>query len=246
MPKYVRPQSVNLRLNLHNPGHIQRRGFGTAKGVQPELWEGARPHEAVQKHHRFVTFMDNPAGIRAIAYLLTKYYDSKLAADGSPIDTIWEMLAVYAPSNENDVDAYARSVCQRVPGVGPHDKVNVRDPDIMFALLKAIIYHENGEHCCSDDEIREGMRRLGIVTAPKPLARSKTMNAQGAQVVVAGTGGAVAAITAAAPAVPVLREVADFARSYPTELAIGAALAVVTFALVTVFAYIKDRRAGLR
>lgn len=225
--------SVNLTHGLCNPGHIERRRDG-----KPELWEGA---SKVQKHPRFLTFDSNVMGIRAIVNTLITYYDKRVARDGSKIDTIREVVERWAPSSENNTAAYAAHL-GKLLDMDPDQPVNIKQPEIMFGLVKGIIRHENGKDCCTDDEIREGMRRMGIVMPPPPLAKPAAVSTA---TVTAGAGGAVATVTAAAPAVPVLRDVADLVREYPVEIAVLAGVIVIGCALATVFMLARDRKKGL-
>jgi hypothetical protein len=228
--------SSNLSHRLNNPGHIERRRDG-----KPEVWQGVAKF---QPHGRFLAFESNVMGVRAIVVTLITYYDKRVARDGSRIDTLREVVARWAPATENNVGAYATHLGHLLD-MDPDQPVNIKHPEIMFGLVKGIIRHENGRDCCSDDEIREGMRRAGIVAPPPPLTKSGAVQSQAVTTATVSAGGAVAAITAAAPAVPVLRDIADFAREYPVELAVVGGLVVLGCAIATLVSLLRARRRGL-
>ena len=80
----------------------------------------------------------------------------------------------------------------------------------------------------------------------KPLAKSRTVKT--AQV--AGAGGVVTTVTGitatVAPAVPFMREVADFIREYPTELMVLVGVILLGTAGYVAWARLSDRARGLR
>lgn len=128
----MRPQSPRGIRN-HNPGNIRH-----AKATR---WQGMATH---QTDPQFVQYSDPRWGIRAIARVLITYQDKRQAADGSPIDTVRDIIQRWAPSNENNTDAYTNSVA-RALGLNPDTAaIDVYDLDIMRALITVIIRHENG------------------------------------------------------------------------------------------------------
>ena len=56
-----------------------------------------------------------------------------------------EIISRWAPSSENDTISYASDVA-RLMGMQRDGKVDLTNPDTMLAMVKAIIYHENGPH----------------------------------------------------------------------------------------------------
>jgi len=132
-------KDLPLGIRLNNPGNLE---WGSP-------WEGLVPRHlsrynssSINQQRRFCEFKDAAFGIRAIARTLITYADKRLADDGSAIDTIREVVARWAPSFENNVDAYAKHVA-KIVGVGPDDQVNIKDYDVMRKLVKGIIAHEN-------------------------------------------------------------------------------------------------------
>lgn len=216
-------------IRSNNPGNIERR-----KGV---IWEG----QSATQGGRFVRFDSAVYGLRAIARVLITYADKRKAGDGSAIDTVWEYIARWAPQSENDTDAYARHVAARL-GVGPHDILNIKRPDIMRGMIEAIVLHENGQQPYTHAQITKAMVLAGIEADFKPMNQSRTLN--GGRV--AGAAGAVTTVTGiatqVAPALPVLDWVQDN---------LGFALVLVGVATLAgvgymIWARCDDRRQGLR
>lgn len=155
----------------NNPGNIE---WGSP-------WQGLVPADR-RTDSRFCQFTDAAFGIRALATTLITYQDKRRAADGSPIDTVYEAISRWAPPNENDTTAYAKAVAAAISrstgrNVGIHDIVDFHDHDVMFGLVSGIIKHENGNgpkatlNTWYDDAvINEGLRRAGIVMKKKTVA----------------------------------------------------------------------------
>lgn len=108
----------------NNPGNIRHSS---------SKWQGMA---AEQTDANFVQFIAPEYGIRALAKLLTNY----ATRDG--LNTVRQIISKYAPSTENDTDAYARSV-SRALGVTPDTVIGV--PQHLTALVEAIVQHENGQ-----------------------------------------------------------------------------------------------------
>lgn len=171
----------------NNPGNIE---WGSP-------WQGLVPADQ-RTDSRFCQFTDAAFGVRALATTLITYQDKRRAADGSPIDTVYEAIERWAPPIENNTKAYADAVAEDVTKaaclakaetaaasisdsvcrkVGPHDIVDFHDHDVMFGLVSGIIKHENGKgpkatlNTWYDDAvINEGLRRAGIVMKKKTVA----------------------------------------------------------------------------
>lgn len=108
----------------NNPGNIEARA-GTR-------WQGQTGSDG-----RFATFATPEQGLRALAVDI----GSKNARG---LNTVNEILHVYAPSGENDTRAYVQAVSRQM-GVQPHQELNLNDPAVRAALMGAIIQHENGQ-----------------------------------------------------------------------------------------------------
>jgi len=93
-------------------------------------------------------------GIRVIVYLLLKYQSNY------GLDTLYEIISRYAPSVENDTNAYADYVSQKA-GVDPHANIDISVPETLRAVVMAIIKHENGSNPYTyeiDDGIALGLK----------------------------------------------------------------------------------------
>lgn len=122
----------------NNPGNIERTGIN---------WLGMSPE---QPDERFLSFVEPKYGIRALAKLLINYA-------GKGVDTVSEIISRYAPGSENDTASYIAAVSRSI-GVDPNVRLDFRaNPELLFALVKAIIKHENGRVIYSDEKIREGI-----------------------------------------------------------------------------------------
>lgn len=152
----MRPEQPRGIRNF-NPGNIRH-----AQGVR---WQGMA---ATQQDNQFVQYLNPRWGIRAMARVLITYQDKRLAANGSRIDTVREIVERWAPPTENNTDAYVISVA-RALGLDPDvESVDVYDFNIMRALVTVIIRHENGAgplpggRWYGDTVIAEGLSLAGI------------------------------------------------------------------------------------
>mgnify|MGYP006150708539 CR=1 FL=1 len=64
----------------------------------------------------------------------------------------------WAPSNENDTQAYAAAVAKRL-GVRATDPIDIKDPATLRGMVLGIIIHENGGNPYKAEVIDEGIRR---------------------------------------------------------------------------------------
>lgn len=152
----MRPQHPRGIRN-YNPGNIRH--------TQNIRWQGSAPN---QTDSQYVQFINPRWGIRAIARVLITYQDKRRAVDGSPIDTVREIIERWAPPSENNTDAYVISVA-RALGLDPDvASVDVYDFEIMRALVTVIIRHENGAgplpggRWYGDTIIADGLALAGI------------------------------------------------------------------------------------
>lgn len=100
-------------------------------------WQGMRSQ---QQDAAFVQFEAMEWGWRAAFRLLTRtYYQSYR------LDTIRTIVARWAPSNENNTQAYINRVAQ-LTGFGPDESIGspARQPARWMALATAMAIHENG------------------------------------------------------------------------------------------------------
>lgn len=124
-----------------NPGNI-RHG---------SKWRGLAE---VQNDPDFCVFDCPTYGIRALCRILLVYQWTYR------LKTIKAIISRYAPTIENNTNAYAEHVAQQT-GFGVDQEIDVTDPTVMVALVKAIILHENGEMPYTW-EIADGLLLAGI------------------------------------------------------------------------------------
>lgn len=118
----------------NNPGNLRKskcEWVGKVKGDDPE----------------FETFSSPEYGIRAIAKLVTNYYNNGF-------NTVAKIIDRYAPPNENNTNQYINFVADKV-GISPNSKIDLEDT--LFYLVKAIIRMENGYDPYDDEVIEEGI-----------------------------------------------------------------------------------------
>lgn len=111
-------------IRLNNPGNIR---------ISDTPWRGkASPSSDAE----FEEFSLPYYGLRALAKILISYMTLRGA------NTVRKIISRYAPSSENDTDAYAVHVAKMVR-VGLDDRLPP-DAETLVKLVAAIILHENG------------------------------------------------------------------------------------------------------
>lgn len=110
----------------NNPGNIR---WG-------DDWKGLVP-VAQRTDKSFCQFITPEYGIRAMIIILCNYKRKH------GLDTIEKIIHRWAPTNENDTQAYVNSVSKQT-GIPADRAIDTTDSRIMIPLLEAIIKHENG------------------------------------------------------------------------------------------------------
>jgi hypothetical protein len=103
----------------------------------------------VQGDSSFLQFSDPIYGIRAMALIQLNY-------QGRGVVTVRDRIDTWAPSEENDDGAYEADVCNRM-AVTPLTKIDVTNQAMMEMLLRAIIWHENGEQPYTLDQFTKAI-----------------------------------------------------------------------------------------
>lgn len=136
----------------NNPGNIDYN--------PRNAWQGQLGIEVGVARPRFARFDQAENGIRALGKLLIAYRgkDGMPGVGGKGIDTVFETINRWAPSNENDTQAYALAVAKRL-GVRTTDPINIKDPATLRGMVVSIIIHENGGNPYKAAVIDEGVRR---------------------------------------------------------------------------------------
>ncbi|AGZ36513.1 MAG: structural protein P5 [Pseudomonas sp.] len=136
----------------NNPGNID---FNPRNA-----WQGQLGLEVGVPKPRFARFDTPENGIRALGKLLINYRgkDGMPGVGGKGIDTVLETINRWAPSNENDTQAYAAAVAKRL-GVRTTDPINIKDPATLRGMVVSIVIHENGSNPYAPAIVDEGVRR---------------------------------------------------------------------------------------
>jgi len=224
----TKQQARGLRNN--NPGNIDYN--------PKNKWQGQVGIETGVPSPRFARFKDVTFGIRAIAVLLTTYYDRY------DCNTVKKVLNRWAPPVENDTGAYARAVAADI-GVTINQAINLHDYEIMRPLVTGIIEHENGlrsyKEAVTDDQVDKGLVMAGILPPKKPLAKSKTI-----------VGSSVAAGATALPLVAEVHDVVANVKDQVEPLAwYSDSLRLVFLVLalagigLAIYAKIRERKKGI-
>lgn len=112
----------------NNPGNIE---FNPAND-----WKGQHP-QSQQIDKRFCVFTEPEWGIRALMIILRNYQRKY------NLNTVEEIINRWAPSNENDTNAYVNHVCKQMM-VEKDEELDLEDKDTLINLSRAICKHENG------------------------------------------------------------------------------------------------------
>ncbi|MGE1612948.1 structural protein P5 [Pseudomonas monteilii] len=145
---------------MTTPRGVRNNNPGNIDFNPRNAWQGQLGLEEGVAKPRFARFDHPENGIRALGKLLINYRgkDGMPGVGGKGIDTVLETINRWAPSNENDTQAYASAVAKRL-GVRPIDPINIKDPATLRGMVLSIIIHENGGNPYPDAIINEGVRR---------------------------------------------------------------------------------------
>lgn len=137
-------------IRLCNPGNLRR---------SKDPWQGLAEQ---QDDPAFFEFKAPVWGIRALAVTLITYQDRRLAADGSKIDTVSEVIHRWAPLTENKTATYVQNVC-RWTGFKVYQILDLHRYEDVEPLVKAIIRMENGKQPYPQEVTDEGLRMAGVL-----------------------------------------------------------------------------------
>ncbi|ETT03931.1 hypothetical protein HMPREF1562_3826 [Providencia alcalifaciens F90-2004] len=93
------------------------------------------------KGARFAKFDTPYEGLERTAWQLRRYYDGKTT--GEKLQTVQDIVKTWAPKGDgkNDPIGYAKRVSEKL-GVSPTDKIDLKNDDVMFALMNAMSKEE--------------------------------------------------------------------------------------------------------
>lgn len=103
---------------------------------------------------RFAKFGSTAEGVSALAKQLQRYGDRGL-------DTISKIINKYAPSSENNTQAYIEALSKRL-GVSGDQKLDLNDSSTLTGLIKGIARHEAGSDYLSDSDLMTGLSMAGV------------------------------------------------------------------------------------
>ncbi|MFE0754189.1 structural protein [Inquilinus sp. NPDC058860] len=189
----------------NNPGNIERSSVNKWQGRISDA-DYRNSAEYRKNGGRFEVFSVEEWGIRALAVLLIAYQDRH------GLRTIRGIIVRWAPGHENNTGAYVDHVA-KLTGFGPDAMLDLHSYEHVAPLVKAIITHENGRCIYSRATIDDGLFRAGV-KRPGMVVTSRAANAAKAAAVAGGGGIAlVGAVTdglqAAAPAIPIVKDIAS-------------------------------------
>lgn len=140
-------KAVPRGIRNNNPGNID---YSKAND-----WLGQLPFDP-SIESRFARFDSPQHGIRALAKTLLSYQRRH------GLNTVRAMIGRWAPSNENNTNAYVSAVEARLrveQGVPPGADIDLQTRATLVSLVQAIILHENGASPYSQAVIEEGVAK---------------------------------------------------------------------------------------
>ena len=118
----------------NNPGNIDFNPFNKWKGLNPKSKE---------LDSRFCVFISPEYGIRALMILL-RNYEKKYG-----LNSVRQIINRWAPTHENNTSAYMEHVAKMMK-VDLDTCLKLKNREVLVALAKAIVTHENGVQPYSD------------------------------------------------------------------------------------------------
>ncbi|WP_312329836.1 hypothetical protein [Atlantibacter hermannii] len=122
--------------------------------------EGARLEDPnANGEARFAKFNTPEEGFRALANQLTAYSNGKSKATGGrKLNTVEDIIGVYAPKNENDTQQYVKSLSEKL-GVRSDEQLDMTNPEVMTKMMRGIATIEGGNPQVTDQFIRDSIGR---------------------------------------------------------------------------------------
>ncbi|EGA65105.1 hypothetical protein [Vibrio brasiliensis] len=135
---------------------IEPRGFRNNNPLNIDYnpsnqWDGQTGIEKGVPSPRFATFKSKKWGVRAAAKLVRNYMNFY------GLRTVYGIVDRWAPSVENDTNAYAEHVAHKL-GVSPYEPILESDiPELLYHMIK----HENGKYL-DRETVNLGAKMAGI------------------------------------------------------------------------------------
>lgn len=178
-----------LGMRLNNPFNLKLQ--------RPRIkWQG-RVEDFALTQTVFDEFVNITKGVRAGTIDLITKYDRGL-------NTVRKIIEVFAPTSENDTEAYIKAVCISLSKrlsftVRDDTPLNLHDYDTVEAFDRAMVRHEQGKgplpggEWIEDGVYVEALRQAGVTRTQKQVVtRSSTIRATS----LAGVGGTALGTTA--------------------------------------------------
>ncbi len=158
------PSSVEPPLSFNQPGS------GNARGIRNNNPGNLRAApNAVGNDGSFPIFSSANDGLAAMSRQLQLY-------GGRGNNTPYGIIHTYAPSSENNTQAYINAVTKDT-GFGMHDKLNLSNPAVLKRLMAAMIRHENGSQPYSEADIDSGINTS--MTDPRWMVPQSALQSAG-------------------------------------------------------------------
>lgn len=136
-PTVANKKGSSVAERHNNPGNLVFAGQ-----------RGATVGETVAGH-TFAKFKSTEEGIAAL-YRQLQLYQKR------GIDTLTEIMGVYAPEGANDTSAYIKAL-SKATGLDPNQQLNFNDPATAAAMIRGISQHEAGKSYLNDQQILSGI-----------------------------------------------------------------------------------------
>lgn len=121
-----------------NPGNLKQLNIA---------WNDMRPTAETRKlgEETFESFKTPRAGVVALAKdLITKIRGLSTSSPGVPLDTMGKIIPVYAPSSENNVEAYLENIKNSF-GIAANQVLDWQNQEMLEKAVKSIIVSEAGD-----------------------------------------------------------------------------------------------------
>ena len=136
-PTVANKPGTSVAERHNNPGNLVFAGQ-----------RGATVGETVAGH-TFAKFQSTEEGVAAL-YRQLQLYQKR------GIDTLTEIMGVYAPEGDNNTGAYINAL-SKTTGLNPNQQLNFGDPATAAAMIRGISQHEAGKSYLNDQQILSGI-----------------------------------------------------------------------------------------
>lgn len=136
-PTVANKKGSSVAERHNNPGNLVFAGQ-----------RGATVGETVAGH-TFAKFKSTEEGVAAL-YRQLQLYQKR------GIDTLTEIMGVYAPEGSNDTSAYIKAL-SKTTGLDPNQQLNFGDQATAAAMIRGISQHEAGRAYLNDQQILSGI-----------------------------------------------------------------------------------------